>query len=112
MEAKNAALDTTTSSFELKPSLTKLMQKTVTERIVNSLTEEEILCTKHLKSNPKVLTKEMNKLEKTQSSILHQLQLEHVGLNKYLKRIHLRGDPLCETCNRPESVNHFMTYRR
>ncbi|MBW0516805.1 hypothetical protein O181_056520 [Austropuccinia psidii MF-1] len=43
MEAKNAALDTTTSNFELKPSLTKLMQETVTERIVNSLTEEEIL---------------------------------------------------------------------
>ncbi|MBW0553335.1 hypothetical protein O181_093050 [Austropuccinia psidii MF-1] len=34
-EAKNAALDPTTSSFELKPSLTKLMQETVTERIVN-----------------------------------------------------------------------------
>ncbi|MBW0546471.1 hypothetical protein O181_086186 [Austropuccinia psidii MF-1] len=111
-EAKKAALDPTTSSFELKPSLTKLMQETVTEGIVNPFTEEEILRTKHLKSNPKVLTKEMNKLEKAQSSILNQLRSEHVGLNKYLKRIHLRGDPLCETCNRPESVNHFMTYCR
>ncbi|MBW0497547.1 hypothetical protein O181_037262, partial [Austropuccinia psidii MF-1] len=111
-EAKNAALDSTQTTFKLKHSLAKLSQETKKETNNNEFTEEETQCTNNLKRKPQLLIAALNKLEKAQSSILHQLRSEHVGLNKHLKHIHLRGDPLCETCNRPESVNHFMTHCR
>ncbi|MBW0585409.1 hypothetical protein O181_125124 [Austropuccinia psidii MF-1] len=110
-EAKNAALHST-QTFKLKHSLAKLSQETKKETNKNELTEEETQRTKNLKSKVQILITALNKLEKAQSSILHQLQSEHLGLNKHLKCIRLRGDPLCETCNRPESVNHFMTHCR
>ncbi|MBW0541884.1 hypothetical protein O181_081599 [Austropuccinia psidii MF-1] len=111
-EAKNSALDSTQTTFKLKHSLVKLSQETKKATNKNELTEEETQRTKNLKSKPQILITALNKLEKAKSSILHQLRSEHVGLNKHLKRICLRGDPLCKTCNRPESVNHFMTHCR
>ncbi|MBW0526532.1 hypothetical protein O181_066247 [Austropuccinia psidii MF-1] len=108
-EAKNFALDSTKTIFNLKNSLIKLSQEKK-EKNNNQLTQEEAQCTKIIKSKPALLIKALNRLEKAQSSILHQSQSEHVGLNKHLKLINLRGDPLCKTCDKPESVNHLMTH--
>ncbi|KAI0717736.1 hypothetical protein C8T65DRAFT_527287, partial [Cerioporus squamosus] len=44
---------------------------------------------------------------------LTQLRSGHVGLNKYLARIHAVDSPLCSVCHVPETVTHYLfTCRR
>ncbi|MBW0577453.1 hypothetical protein O181_117168 [Austropuccinia psidii MF-1] len=75
----------------------------------NELSEEEKKRVK-FKGDPKALLKELDKWERAHTSIIHQLRCNHTTLNDHLFRIKLRGDPLCNTCQRPETVKHYLTH--
>ncbi|MBW0510337.1 hypothetical protein O181_050052 [Austropuccinia psidii MF-1] len=61
-------------------------------------------------TNPRILAKELNKLEKAQTSIIYQLRSGHSTLNDHLFQIKIRNDPLCEKCQRSETVSHSLTF--
>ncbi|KAJ7202248.1 hypothetical protein B0H12DRAFT_994680, partial [Mycena haematopus] len=39
---------------------------------------------------------------------LTQLRTGHIGLNAYLARFGAVNSALCQTCQEPETVNHFL----
>jgi ribonuclease HI len=47
-------------------------------------------------------------LPRRQCSILTQLRTSHIGLNAYLARFGIVDTSHCPTCNKPETVNHFL----
>jgi ribonuclease HI len=40
--------------------------------------------------------------------VLARLRLGHVGVNEYMHRFSMSDSPLCATCNRNETIEHFM----
>jgi hypothetical protein len=47
-------------------------------------------------------------LSRQSCSIITQLRPGHIGLNQFLHRIGVAQSPLCEHCNVPETVDHFL----
>ncbi|KAJ7760825.1 hypothetical protein DFH07DRAFT_719704, partial [Mycena maculata] len=47
-------------------------------------------------------------LPRRQCSILTQLRTGHIGLNVYLAWFGAVNSALCQTCQEPETVNHFL----
>ncbi|MBW0583088.1 hypothetical protein O181_122803, partial [Austropuccinia psidii MF-1] len=105
--AKEAAADITTKKQQVKQSLSKIMQKIKTNKMIYSGEEKNRI---KFKTNPKILAKELNKLEKAQTSIIYQLRSAHSTLNDHLFRIKIRNNSLCEKCQKSETVSHFLTF--
>lgn len=47
-------------------------------------------------------------LSRRQCSILTQLRSDHIGLNQYLARFGRVNSSMCNKCNVPETVDHFL----
>jgi ribonuclease HI len=61
-----------------------------------------------LVTHPHKIFESLNKLERSESSIIYQLRSGHTPLNSYLHRIKKLNSPNCTTCNTPEDVQHFL----
>ena len=42
--------------------------------------------------------------------VLNRFKIGHVGLNQYLNRFNMAQTPLCEQCQLPESIEHYLFY--
>ncbi|MBW0462020.1 hypothetical protein O181_001735 [Austropuccinia psidii MF-1] len=98
--AKRAADNYLIQHYPMHPSIAKLNQLIRSENKNPKLTNEEQQPVK-FKGNPKLLLIKLNKWERAHTLVIHQLQSAHSTLNHHLFRIRARGDPLCETCQRP-----------
>ena len=54
----------------------------------------------------------LRQFPKSASSILVQLRSSHIGLNAYLSRFKAADSPLCNYCQAPETVDHYLFYCR
>lgn len=56
----------------------------------------------------KKILKLYKELPRWACSIITQLRCGHVGLNQYLARFNLADSPKCNTCQVPETVEHYL----
>ncbi|MBW0490173.1 hypothetical protein O181_029888 [Austropuccinia psidii MF-1] len=110
-EAKKAASNPSTQRQPIPPSKAKIKQRILNENKPAHFTPEERKRLR-VRSCPRKFNKALNSQEKAVTSTINQLRSEHVVLNKYLHRIGVRGDPLCDVCNQIESVRHFLSHCR
>jgi hypothetical protein len=57
---------------------------------------------------PSKIFESLNKLERSESSIIYQLRSGHSPLNNYLHRIKKLDSPDCTVCKTTEDVHHFL----
>ena len=51
-----------------------------------------------------------NSLSHSEEKIINRLRLFTCGLNSYLCKIGIKDSALCDTCNVPETVEHFVLH--
>lgn len=62
------------------------------------------------RTSPKKIWEALSKLEKGRASIIFQLRLGHIALNAYLFKHNIESipSPNCNSCNVPETTDHFL----